>query len=112
MSIKYIGLFAIFIACTAVGFGLAGNEGKRLKNNEALIFLIRYIRQRIGYFKSSTSEIYQSFENDLFEKNGFTAILREEGLYSCPPDNSRKSNSLFDFPYFRNKHGNHTCFII
>lgn len=83
MSIKYIGLFAIFIACTAVGFGLAGNEGKRLKNNEALISLIRYIRQRIGFFKSTTSEIYQTFENDLFKKNGFTEILREDGLHAA-----------------------------
>lgn len=83
MDIKYIGVFAVFIACSALGFCLAGNEGKRVKNNDALISLIKHIRRKALYYRSAQSDIFESFESDLLEKNGFLDLLRKKGLYDA-----------------------------
>lgn len=80
MPIRYFGILLVFAASTVFGFSMASSAGTRLRNNEGLIFLIRHIRQKIGYFKSTPSEIYASFENRDLEKNGFCKVLCEKGL--------------------------------
>lgn len=80
MYLRYLGIFAIFVSCSAVGFLLAGSEGGRLKNNEALIALIKHIRRKALYFKSPSADIFESFSSDPLEKNGFCSIMRAEGL--------------------------------
>lgn len=80
MTVRYIGILLIFLASTVFGFALAGSAKTKLKNNDGLIFLIRHIRQKIGYFKSTPREIYETFENQELRRAGFTEILCREGL--------------------------------
>lgn len=80
MYLRYFGIFAIFVSCSAIGFLLAGNEGGRIKNNEALITLIKHIRRKALYFKSPSVDIFESFSSEPLEKNGFCYVMRSEGL--------------------------------
>lgn len=80
MILRYIGILLIFLASTVFGFALARSARIKLKNNDGLIFLIRHIRQKIGYFKSTPKEIYETFENQELSRAGFTEILCRDGL--------------------------------
>jgi stage III sporulation protein AB len=80
MTVRYIGLLLIFLACTFVGFALSGNESGRLENNESLLILFRFIYQKLSYFHASIFEIYDDFENERLEKIGFCKILKKKGL--------------------------------
>lgn len=80
MPLRYLGVLLVFVASTLLGFAFAGSAGSKLRNNDGLIALIRHIRQKIGFFRSTPAEIYASFENHDLEKAGFCDALRREGL--------------------------------
>ena len=53
MPLRYLGVLLIFVASTLLGFAIAGSAQAKLRNNDGLIALIRHIRQKIGFFKST-----------------------------------------------------------
>ena len=76
---RYLGVLLIFLASTVLGFALAGSEQSKLRQNDGLIDLLRHIRQKIGFFKSTPGEIYATFENRELERAGFCEALRKYG---------------------------------
>lgn len=80
---RYLGVLLIFLASTVLGFALAGSEQSKLRQNDGLIDLLRHIRQKIGFFKSTPGEIYATFENRELERAGFCEALRKYGLQNA-----------------------------
>ncbi len=103
MPLRYLGVLLIFLASTVLGFALAGSEQSKLRNNDGLIALLRHIRQKIGFFKSTPGEIYASFENRDLEKAGFCEVLCKMGLeealirVDCFDLDENCENALRDF---------------
>lgn len=81
--LRYIGAALIFAVFTMAGGVLCEREKARLAQCEAFLGLFLYIKNQIHFFLAPTKRIYRDFSNDILEKTGFLAALREEnaGVY-------------------------------
>lgn len=77
---KYVGLFVIFVCCTAAGMSAAGSVTRSLSLCEGMLRFVRHIRSQVCYYKASVGDICTSFENDAFEREGFDRLIAEQGF--------------------------------
>ncbi len=77
---KYIGLFLIFVCCTAVGMSLAGGVTRSLSLCEGMLAFVRHIRSKVSYYKAPVGEICASFQNEAFRRAGVDHLISERGL--------------------------------
>lgn len=54
-----------------------------IRSLEALYSMIVYIRDNIGVLIRPLPDIFQSYQNDYLEKNGFLPSVRSNGLYNA-----------------------------
>lgn len=81
--LKYAAMLIIFFAFAYGGFYFASAEGRKISLCDAVVSLVRYIRQRAEYYRQPPSEIYSSFSNPAAEKSGFADHLKKSGLKSA-----------------------------
>lgn len=81
--LKHAAMLIIFSVFSYGGFYFASVETKKISLCDAVISLIRYIRQRAEYYRQPPDGIYSSFSNPVFEKSGFGECLRKHGLESA-----------------------------
>ncbi|MBQ8351154.1 MAG: hypothetical protein IJY20_03810 [Clostridia bacterium] len=72
-----LGSFSYF------GHYLAGLEGRRVRQMEGFLLLVRHVRTGIVCFAEPMEEIYRRFENEALETCGFLPALREGGFASA-----------------------------
>ncbi len=77
---KYIGLFLIFVTCTAGGMTLAGGVSRSLSLCEGMLAFIRHIRGRVSYYKSPVGEICTSFCHEAFRRSEMDRQIAERGF--------------------------------
>lgn len=77
---KYIGLFLIFVCCTASGMAFAGGVTRSLSLCEGLLQFVRHIRSKVCYYKLPVNEICSSFQNESFRREGMDRLIAERGL--------------------------------
>lgn len=77
---KYVGLFLIFVCCTAAGMSAAGSVTRSLSLCEGMLRFVRHIRSQVSYYRSSVGEICTSFENESFQRSGMDRLIAERGL--------------------------------
>lgn len=80
---KYIGLFLIFVCCTAVGVSAAGSVSRSLSLCEGMLRFVRHIRNQVSYYRSPIRDICTSFENEAFRRSGFDRLISERGFSSA-----------------------------
>ncbi len=80
---KIAGVVLIFVCFTAGGFLFSEKEKEKLNECEAFLRLFLYVKNQIQYFLSPTRIIFEEFEDETLEENGFLPLLREEqnGVY-------------------------------
>ena len=77
---KYIGLFLIFVTCTAGGITVAGSFTRSLSLCEGLLQFIRHIRSQVSFYKTTVGEMCMSFQNEAFVQNHLDELIAEKGL--------------------------------
>ncbi|MBQ7354123.1 MAG: stage III sporulation protein AB [Clostridia bacterium] len=77
---RYLGLFLIFVCCTAGGMALAGGVTRSLSLCEGMLAFVRHIRGRVSYYKAPVGEICTSFQNDAFRRAGLDRLIAERGF--------------------------------
>ncbi|MBQ8287191.1 MAG: stage III sporulation protein AB [Clostridia bacterium] len=77
---KFIGLFLIFVCCTAGGMALAGGVSRSLSLCEGMLAFVRHIRSRVSYYKAPVGEICTSFQNEAFRRAGLDGLIAERGF--------------------------------
>lgn len=77
---KYVGLFVIFVCCTAAGMSAAGSVTRSLSLCEGMLRFVRHIRSQVSYYRAPVGEICTSFENDAFERTGLDRLIAERGF--------------------------------
>ncbi|MBQ8382462.1 MAG: stage III sporulation protein AB [Clostridia bacterium] len=77
---KLIGLFLIFVCCTAGGMALAGGVSRSLSLCEGMLAFVRHIRSKVGYYKAPVGEICTSFQNEAFHRVGLDGLIAERGF--------------------------------
>ncbi len=77
--LRFIGAAFVFASFAMAGGVLCEREKARLSQCEAFLRLFEYIKNQIHYFLAPTKRIYRDFCDDVLEKTGFLAALREEG---------------------------------
>ena len=77
---KYIGLFLIFVCCTAGGMAMAGGVSRSLSLCEGMLAFVRHIRGRVSYYKAPVSEICTSFQNEAFRRAGLDERIAQCGF--------------------------------
>lgn len=80
-SLLLIGTFGY------LGYYFSMMEGRRVRQTEGFLFLLRHIRTGIVCFANPVEDIYSGFENPALETCGFLPALRTGGfahaLYAC-----------------------------
>ena len=96
---KYVGLFLIFVCCTAGGMSVANCFTRSLSLCEGLLQFVRHIRSQVSFYKMPVGEMCASFHNESFRQNrlnelivqkGFAdALLEKEGTFMLEEDDFR-----------------------
>ena len=85
--LKLMGGVLLLGCFSYIGYYVAGMEGRRVRQAEGFLLLLRHIRAGIVCFADPLAEIYHRFENEALEACGFLAALREGGflhaLHAC-----------------------------
>ncbi len=107
MTLKYIGMFLVFITCLFVGNGLALSEKKKISCTEELRELILHIEREITCFKTPLPKIYSSFVSENLQKNGFCeslvktsladALEKHKNLFAVSPQTCSALEAFADF---------------
>ena len=73
---------AVLLLTAAAGWGyIEIREGRRrIRELEAVLDLIRVVREGIDRLSAPLSEIYAAYENPVLAANGFLFLLRTEGM--------------------------------
>lgn len=79
-SVKLAGALLIFATSLYLSAQIGLLAQRRMRQTEAFLALLRYIKAQVACFKTPVAEIYQSFQNRVLEECGFLAALRERGL--------------------------------
>ncbi len=76
------GIGAVLLLAASVGFGLwmIGEEKRKIRELDALLRLVRHIRENIGSLRRPLPRIFSSFPDPALEENGFLPLLRERGF--------------------------------
>lgn len=82
-SLKYVGLFVIFVCCTAAGLSAAGSVTRSLSLCEGMLRFVRHIRNQVSYYRAPIGEICTSFENEAFHRSGFDRLIADCGFVSA-----------------------------
>ena len=77
---KYVGLFLIFVCCTAAGMSAAGSVTRSLSLCEGMLRFVRHIRSQVSYYRAPVGEICTSFENEAFQRAGLDRLIAERGF--------------------------------
>lgn len=77
---KYVGLFLIFVCCTAGGMSVANCFTRSLALCEGLLQFIRHIRSQVSFYKMPVGEMCASFHNDAFRQNHLNELIMQKGL--------------------------------
>lgn len=80
---KYVGLFLIFVCCTAGGMAFAGGVSRSLSLCEGMLQFVRHIRSQVSYYKAPVGEICTSFQNEAFQRAGLDRLIAERGFYDA-----------------------------
>ena len=80
---KYVGLFLIFVSCTAGGMTIAGCFTRSLSLCEGMLQFIRHIRSQVSFYKTPVGEMCTSFQNEAFRQNHMDALIAEKGLVAA-----------------------------
>lgn len=81
--LKLAGAALVFVAAALYGRGLCEKIKRRLALLEAMEDLISYIGESIETLRQPLGRIFEDYQNTFLEKNGFTKILRREGLFAA-----------------------------
>ena len=73
---------AAVLLSAAAGWGLSEiRDGRRrLRELEAVLSLIRYLRENIGRFGTPLSELYAAYDDPVLARTGFLTLLRTKGM--------------------------------
>lgn len=77
---KYIGLFLIFVSCTAGGMSIAGCFTRSLSLCEGLLQFLRHIRSQVSFYKTPVSDMCASFHHEAFQQNHLDELIAQRGL--------------------------------
>lgn len=77
---KYIGLFLIFVCCTAGGMIVAGGVSRSLLLCEGMLQFVRHIRSQVSFYKTPVEEMCTSFQNEAFHQSHLDTLIVEKGL--------------------------------
>ncbi len=77
---KYVGLFLIFVCCTAGGMTVANGFTRSLNLCEGMLQFIRHIRSQVSFYKTPVGEMCTSFRNEAFRQNRMDELIAEKGL--------------------------------
>ncbi|NLK39197.1 MAG: hypothetical protein GX303_02955 [Clostridiales bacterium] len=85
--IKLFGAATILLVSLYLSSQITTFAQRRMRQTEAFLILLRYIKAQVACYKTPVAEIYQSFNNRTLEECGFVNVLREKGfeaaLYEC-----------------------------
>lgn len=73
---------ALLLLLSAIGLGAASirAEKRRRRELDALLSLVRHIRENIEHFSRPLGEIYARFDNPVLAASGFLTRLRQSGM--------------------------------
>ncbi|MBR4186167.1 MAG: stage III sporulation protein AB [Clostridia bacterium] len=73
---------AVLLLAASIGFGAANirAERNRLRELDALLRLVRDIRENIEHFSRPLGEIWARFDDPVLEAAGFLTLLRQAGM--------------------------------
>ena len=77
---KAIGMVFIFLTCTGAGIIKSFEYSNAENELYAFISFIRYIKREVTIYLTRQQEIFDRFENELLEKNGFLPLLRSKEI--------------------------------
>ena len=78
--LRVIGSLLLLGSFTYLGCHMAGVEGRRVRQTEGFLLLLRHVRTGIVSFANPIQQIYGSFANEALESCGFLAALRTGGF--------------------------------
>lgn len=73
---KYIGLAILFICSIYIGQTAASTYKKAVKQIEAFIQFLKYIKSQIEYYNTPYPDIFEKYTNNILEQNNFIYKLR------------------------------------
>lgn len=88
---KYIGLAILFLSSVCIGQTTANTYKTSVKQMEAFIQFIKYIKSQIEHYNTSYPDIFAKYTNPILEKNGFINTLRSSDWKSA------LDKSIFNF---------------
>ena len=73
---------ALLLLAASIGFGAANirAEKNRRRELDAILRLVRHIRENIEHFSRPLGEIWARFDDPVLDASGFLAVLRREGM--------------------------------
>lgn len=77
---RIVGLFMIFVCCTAAGMTASAGVSRSLSLCEGMLAFVRHIRGRVSYYKEPVEEICTSFQNEAFRKAGLDRLIAQRGF--------------------------------
>ena len=78
--IKLFGAATILLVSLYLSSQITTFAQRRMRQTEAFLILLRYIKAQVACYKTPVAEIYQSFNNRTLEECGFVNVLRERAL--------------------------------
>lgn len=77
MIYKLIGAAMLMALSISMAFQICTMESRRVRQTEALLLLLRYIKAQISCFRTPLSEMFAGFENEELEACGLLPLLRD-----------------------------------
>ena len=75
--LKYIGLAVLFFISVYIGQIISGTYKNSVKQLEAFIHYIKYIKSQVEYYSTSYPDIFNKYTNVTLEQCGFISRLRD-----------------------------------
>lgn len=78
--VKLAGAFALLAGSLYMSSQMSALGYRRLRQTEAFLSLLRYIKAQVSCYKTPVLEIYETFENKTLAECGFITKLRKIGM--------------------------------
>ncbi len=78
--LQLIGAIGVMALSAYLAFSFSKMEGKRVRQIEGFLLLIRHIRAEIACFRTPVADIYAGFSHAALAECGFLESLRERGF--------------------------------
>ena len=78
--LRCAGAAILLTAAAGWGYFEIREERKRIRELEAVLALIRYLREHIERFGTPLSELYAAYDDPVLAQTGFLTLLRTEGM--------------------------------